>query len=474
MDKGINDLDNAIEELYGIKNNLSVSVKDYGAKGDGLNDDTVAIQDAINSVSPYLWKGGVGATTHAVKYGTLAFPKGIYRITSKLRIIAGIKIIGTGIEKGSDWNTRAVQSSCIFVDYENESDFAFDTYPYDTTGNRVSNNLGVGSDVNDGMHSTCEGIEFHNMTFYTNKTVRGFNMALSPSFVMNNCLIKGFTLGIRFSATWYSSIFDTTFICRWRGISATNSTNNLNLYNVGLALSQDMPAYESTLNDGCEYDSEFKASCGITGNWIGINAYGITIEWFLEMVNLGNSTGLLSGIWIEEILSTLIHAYYSNLDFTFNNIHCPNASILNVIDSYLMITSKSKDYHYSKITGWLDTVDVSKIKLTGINPKISDGLHMNERGLRAVFTDNLNNTSARAYIYVDSVSGDDNTNFGDKETRPLKTLKNALKYSQELGKQVVILIKTNIWNRLYCHINNDVIIASYGTGDKPILNFNFE
>jgi hypothetical protein len=464
-----------VESINEISVKVIKSVKDYGAKGDGVSDDTTAIQSAIDAISPYIWQGSAGSTTHAVKYGSLGFPKGVYRITSKLKINAGIKLVGVGIEKGSDWNTRETQSSCIFVDYDNESDFAFDTCPYNTAGVRVNNYLGTGADVNDGLHSTCEGIEFHNMTFYTNKTVRGFNMAISPSFIMNNCFVKGFTLSIRFSATWYSSIINTTMISRWRGISATNSTNNLNLYNVGIALAPDLPSYVSTLNDGCEYDLSFKASCGITGNYIGINAYGLTIEWFSNMINLGNSTGELYGIWTEQITSTLIYSYYSNLDISFNNIHCQMADVLNVADSNLRITSLSRDYNYSKITGWLEATDVPKVTLTGFKPKAADGAHMNDRALRSVFTDNLNNKSTKALIYVDSVDGND-INFGDTESRSLKTLKAAIKYSQELGKQVSILLKSGqTFDIDYTSIStNDLVISSFGSSSKPIINFSYE
>ena len=46
----------------------TVSVKDFGAKGDGVTDDTVAIQNAINAIS----------TIGAVLY----FPSGIYKVSS--------------------------------------------------------------------------------------------------------------------------------------------------------------------------------------------------------------------------------------------------------------------------------------------------------------------------------------------------------------------------------------------------------
>jgi hypothetical protein len=48
----------------------TVSVKDYGAKGDGLTDDTVAIQAAID----------------ATQAGIILFPKGVYKVSTTLNV----------------------------------------------------------------------------------------------------------------------------------------------------------------------------------------------------------------------------------------------------------------------------------------------------------------------------------------------------------------------------------------------------
>lgn len=55
------------QQLAEIKQNLEVNVKDYGAKGDDLTDDTIAIQSALDAVSN---NGGV-----------VKIPSGVYRIS---------------------------------------------------------------------------------------------------------------------------------------------------------------------------------------------------------------------------------------------------------------------------------------------------------------------------------------------------------------------------------------------------------
>jgi hypothetical protein len=67
---------NAVQETLTAKLAQTVSVKDFGAKGDGTTDDTTAIQNAINAVCPTL-PSSLGA-------GSVYFPPGNYLITSTL------------------------------------------------------------------------------------------------------------------------------------------------------------------------------------------------------------------------------------------------------------------------------------------------------------------------------------------------------------------------------------------------------
>jgi hypothetical protein len=60
----------------------AVSVKDYGAKGDGVTDDTAAIQAAINAAKA-LVRDPVGRQQDGA---TVYFPKGLYKITAGLTV----------------------------------------------------------------------------------------------------------------------------------------------------------------------------------------------------------------------------------------------------------------------------------------------------------------------------------------------------------------------------------------------------
>jgi hypothetical protein len=69
----------------------SVSVLDFGAKGDGVTDDTAAIQAAI-------------VAAEAVGQGALHIPGGVYRTTASLRIRRPIKLFGNGGGYGEPGN----------------------------------------------------------------------------------------------------------------------------------------------------------------------------------------------------------------------------------------------------------------------------------------------------------------------------------------------------------------------------------
>jgi hypothetical protein len=79
---------------------LSINVKDFGAKGDGINDDTDAIQLAVNAVAshakayPRMWGAG---------YPELVFPSGNYLISRTIVLATGIEP-GKGLEKGKGTN----------------------------------------------------------------------------------------------------------------------------------------------------------------------------------------------------------------------------------------------------------------------------------------------------------------------------------------------------------------------------------
>jgi hypothetical protein len=66
--------------------------RDYGAVGDGIADDTAAVQAALNAV-PFINNGGNPASSGA---GRVRLPAGFYRITAPLEVRPGTHFVGEG------------------------------------------------------------------------------------------------------------------------------------------------------------------------------------------------------------------------------------------------------------------------------------------------------------------------------------------------------------------------------------------
>jgi hypothetical protein len=69
-----------------LRNNLPFNVKDYGATGDGITDDTAAFQAAADAA-------------FAADGGVVVAPPGTYAISDPVVIRAGVRLIGSGVER---------------------------------------------------------------------------------------------------------------------------------------------------------------------------------------------------------------------------------------------------------------------------------------------------------------------------------------------------------------------------------------
>jgi hypothetical protein len=80
-----------------LLNNSVFNVKDYGATGDGLTNDTVAVRKAIAAANASVGReGGFKSQVGAILY----IPRGTYRLTEQLTPYPGVSMVGEGL-----WNT---------------------------------------------------------------------------------------------------------------------------------------------------------------------------------------------------------------------------------------------------------------------------------------------------------------------------------------------------------------------------------
>lgn len=86
----------AITRPIAFKLNDYASVKDFGAVGDGVTDDTAAINSAIENL---LENAGVVTNTSVSKRVFLYFPAGVYLISDTLLLYPYVSFIGNGVDK---------------------------------------------------------------------------------------------------------------------------------------------------------------------------------------------------------------------------------------------------------------------------------------------------------------------------------------------------------------------------------------
>lgn len=106
---------------------LVVSVKDFGAKGDGATDDATAIQSALDSLST---KGGI-----------IFFPAGTYIIGSILYFYANQKLVGDNAVLKKSGSITAIITSAgdtTITGYNGVHDCTFDGLTFDGNDTQVT------------------------------------------------------------------------------------------------------------------------------------------------------------------------------------------------------------------------------------------------------------------------------------------------------------------------------------------------
>jgi hypothetical protein len=186
-----------------------VSVLDFGATGDGVTDDTVAIQAALDSI---LERGEI-----------LLFPAGEYKVSAPL-------ILPT---RSSDRliPLALVGESFVFAPEEIGTVIRYTG----TTGSLFEGRGASGTDTRRGMlafkNINMEG-QYVTGTSSTNTSV-GLNLYYPTGIDIENCMIRGFKYGAKFDqgGSWYSRIEFTRFRNCDIGLYINGAVNGTTLTN---------------------------------------------------------------------------------------------------------------------------------------------------------------------------------------------------------------------------------------------------
>ncbi|CAB5145000.1 Pectate lyase superfamily protein [uncultured Caudovirales phage] len=172
----------------------SVSVRDFGAKGDGTTDDTAA----INAANTY-----VASLAHG---GTVFFPDGLYRTTANISIPAGVS--WQGESPGWYYGSSPVTYTGVLIYKQHTQDAVTITSSGQTTDGQVIDSIGIlgrgavdvgGSGFVLGKVATCVLHRCNVFHVYLHSFVIGDGTANSYTNTLEDCYSNNPQTGMNYS-----------------------------------------------------------------------------------------------------------------------------------------------------------------------------------------------------------------------------------------------------------------------------------
>lgn len=375
--------DDSIAPGTKLSNRIStINVKDFGAVGDGVADDSDAVQNAINAAAPFLWEGSTRATELAACGGAVYFPRGIYRVTRKIRLAPHLRLVGDGPtddfaarngSAGVGTGGKYGLGSAIFADFTGFGTYAFDTSPYNAAGVRTDDRLQSGGDSFNAAYTQVAALSIENMTLYGRWTCKGLNLAGAELVRLSNVYIKGFTVGVRGSAIWYGSYENVRIVSNYRGILNWGSVTDLTMTNVNVVASVDGITYNPAVSGRDSGDplpagdltqSMIDLNTGIVNYYGNIEGLNVTVENFPQCFLSMNAVDSYRGIYVEGCSGVILRVQGSdqqNAYFEFDTITSNSGDVLWASQARITIEARNHNYTqsgFNKLVNFLNTAGV--------------------------------------------------------------------------------------------------------------------
>jgi hypothetical protein len=479
-----------------------VNVKWFGAKGDTVTDDTVAIQRALDTMSNTTTYTDFGVAAGKWPAGnTLFFPQGTYIITDTLLVGYNFRILGVSnrsVGNGPEANIYLSGSliKCNFSSEDEGKKWAISSAALDiSTGSLLGYDEWISAQgtsvTNSYLNYTMRpGIWIEGLRI-TGNAFGGIRLANAYNSTIRNVNVNGTNVGFMINASWYATIENCFVISFWYGavvtecnfagiISSSFSGMNYpgNESYVPLIDSEDLPDFIYHDQPYADLGLDDKVKRGKTGVYAFGNELSI-IDTSVEQTT--NGFTFLNCITSMQSCYTEITKYYGitcggttepvvrNGQLVINGMALINAdyafffgkNVLASIDSaaYASYTSSflSQLFEYTPNTGRTIT--------------FSNTLYENRRYMPdIVFLNEGANGQNLGSVYIDPIGGSDN-NYGFNENDALATFDAALVRVQNqstLNPVKKILLKrggTANKNENAVEIENaDILVTSYGAG----------
>jgi parallel beta-helix repeat protein len=305
-----------------VQNKLqeSVSVKDFGAVGDGVTDDTAAIQACLNSF------------TQSTGGGTVYFPAGTYIISASLIVdVNGMTLIGT---KGSTWIKRkngVAGDTMNLLQTGFQGRYTPGATIYDFTmigmgfdGNKANNTVGTNDNFDEGVSllyaSRCSIADCYV------KNVLRIGIALSTGAndsIVTGCVVEGCIEGGIYA--------ETSTNVKFIGNTAKSNSSIPHIGNISFSNVTSGVISGNTVSSGQDgiYIRNASTDIAVTGNTItGQATYGIWIYDESQGVTPATPTRInVVGNSISGCSNYPIYCLFANnINISNNTIDCAGTS----------------------------------------------------------------------------------------------------------------------------------------------------
>lgn len=283
----------------------TVSVKDFGAVGNGVADDTAAVQAAFNyaiSLQANTFSGGSGGVT-------IYFPRGIYNVTD-LTLAPASGLISTSIAgegRSSELIYKGIGGTCLTIKNNNL---------FRIVGLMVINNS-TGTNTGIKLQTTTSGSSSTN-ALLQNVQILGFAENLVIGSATDNAASEVLCMNVTIGG---QSVATNGIVVR----GSTPNTNSLSLHFINCAVNTCTYAFQysgstSTSNNSltftgfeasdCDVDFRFDTPCHVTIN--GHHSEGSTVGW--KLIETASGTAACPPMYMS-----------------FDNANCPQASGVNSV-----------------------------------------------------------------------------------------------------------------------------------------------
>ncbi|EMQ4857209.1 hypothetical protein AAIB78_001842 [Morganella morganii] len=441
---------------------LTVVPEMFGAVGDGVADDTAAIQAAIDYASKLEWKGSVAAT-NAVRNirKTVTLQAKTYRVTDSILLNPMVTITGAG---RMGWWTDG--GSRILADFDSESKYIMDTANYDSNGVRqVGKDTYGRRDHDEGKATQANNITLRDFAINVaaGRVIKGgLNLCLAHECSVSGLHIEGAAAGLNLSTSWGGSVRDCNIRGRVVGLTQRNDITTYLIDNCYITSYPDNPYPWFDFPGYPDEALQNKTAC-IASAYSNLNIINCVFESSQHGVRASNVTGgSVYGNYIEAATDYCYVYHTSTVHTKFGTTTIPDTC-------KLMHIRGGQDHTYTADLSGTVYFN-SKMSVFDVDPYTRLLIENNGNRVYSAFLERnveyetLSNDHTHCDIFV-SADGDDNFGGYVYSAYPVKTFTEALLRTVP-GKINRIYVSGNVGTK--AEYSNEQGVLHYALSDRVI------